>query len=70
MENIYQKLKGRYYITEMELGDVLFFDSECYHGTYLPDCEFEPRFNLDIRAVVDFEMNDETDIFETIALPT
>ena len=63
MNNIQNNLRGRYQITNMKKGDFLLFNSDCYHGTYLPENDFKPRINIDFRIISDFFVNDETDIF-------
>ena len=68
MQRIYSELKGKYYISEISLGDVILFNSECYHGTYLPDCRFLPRINFDMRAVVEFKNNNVRDNFKGLLI--
>lgn len=69
MNNIYKNLRGKFYITELKFGDVLLFNSECYHGTYIPKkLNFKTRYNFDIRACIKFKQNSETTIFSGIKL--
>jgi len=60
MFNVRRRLAGRYGVTKMRRGDLLVFDSDCYHCSDFPEGFFRNRMSLDFRVVGGFFDTEET----------